>query len=495
MLRRLALQFSHYTLGNLLITLASIVSFPIFTRTFSVEDYGALNLIASLILFWVGVGKLGIQNAITRFHAEVYVGRGKVDESGFLATVLLGMAATGAVATLGWIVMDFVVPADWWGHQGMADLLLPLSGFVLLRVVDSAVNNTLRAQQRSILFNVYGVVRRYLWLAVVLVTIFHFLPGLPGFYLGSFLAEGVTLIAMIVYLVIHHRVRLSGFSYPAYREMLVFGLPMVAHEMALTVLLFGDRYVMQALLGGEALGQYSAAYNFCQYAQGILLSSVSQAVVPMYSRLWEEKGEEATRLFVERALKFYFMLACAVVAGMSAVGGEFLTTLASDKYAPGTIVIPLVIASMVLDSGAVLFGAGMYVMKAVRKIIPWLMLAALINVGLNLLLMPRIGIIAAGVSVMAAYILLAFAAWKIGSAKVRIRVPFGALAKYAVLALVMYVIVTHVSAPGRALDMAVKVATGVVVYTALLAAFDAEARGALTWLRARYAARLGKQGT
>jgi O-antigen/teichoic acid export membrane protein len=43
MLRRLLLQSSHYTVGSLLVTLGSVLSFPILTRAFSLADYGALN--------------------------------------------------------------------------------------------------------------------------------------------------------------------------------------------------------------------------------------------------------------------------------------------------------------------------------------------------------------------------------------------------------------------------------------------------------------------
>lgn len=491
MLGRLVLQSSHYTIGSLLVTLASIVSFPIFTRTFSVADYGALNLIASLLLFWTGIGKLGVQTALSRFHAEVHAGKGALDESQFVSTVLIGMALTGAAATAGFALMALVVPPAWWHHEGMAQLLLPISALVIVRVVDSAVNNLLRAQQRSILFNVYAVARRYIGLAVILVILFNFMPGLDGYYLGTLVSEGAVLLVVVFYLMALHKVTWRGFSAPTFRAMVAFGVPMIALELSGIVLILGDRYVIQAMIGGEALGQYSAAYNLCQYVQTIIFGSVSQAVVPIYSRLWEEQGEAATRRFVERALRFYFMIGLAVVAGMSAVGTSVLTTLASDKYGPGAIVIPFVIGAMCMDYGVSLFGAGMYIFKKNRLIIPFVIAAAVLNVILNILLIPHLGIVAAGVATLVSYVLISAAAWKISAREFRVNLPLADMAKFALLAVVMYFAVMQVSVANHYLEIGLKIAVGVVVYSALLLAFDHDARQALAWFRARLGANFG----
>lgn len=479
MLGRLIHHTSHYTLGSLLVTLASIVSFPVFTRTFSVADYGALNLLSSLLLLWTGIGKLGIQHSIVRFHAEARAGRGPVAEPAYISTVLIGMTATGIAACAGWAIAALLVPVSWWNNDTVARLLLPLTPLLLVRVLDSAASNILRAQQRSVLFNVYAVLRKYLGIAAILVLIFTVLPGLDGFYLGTFVVEAIGLAVILAMLVRGNRLSAAGFSGASFRAMLSFGLPMIAFELAGVVLILGDRYVIQMLMGAEALGHYSAAYNLSQYVQMVIFTSLAQAVTPIYSRMWEEQGEEATRRFVERSLHLYVMIAVPVVAGMSAVGGEVLTTLASEKYAEGAVVIPLVVAGMCIDGGIPLFAAGMYIHKSNRMLVPFMIAAAALNIALNVALIPSMGLLGAAFATFICYLLLAVCAWHLGSRRLQVRFPWADLAKFSVLGLAMYGAVHLVTHPVSWVEVAARVILGAAVYTALVILFDRQARDGL----------------
>ncbi|MCM2326645.1 MAG: lipopolysaccharide biosynthesis protein [Lysobacter sp.] len=485
MLRRLILQSSHYTIGSLLVTLAGIVSFPIFTRTFTVADYGALSLVSSLLLFWTGIGKLGVQHSIARFHAEVVAGRRGISEGAYVTTVLLGMGATGAAAVAGWLLMALAVPDSWWGNPAVPALLLPLSMLVLVRVLDSAVGNVLRAQQRSLLYASYTVARKYLSLALILLLVFHFLPGLRGFYLGTFVVEALAAAAVAFLLYRGTRFSPGDFDVPAFRAMLAFGAPMIGFELAGIMLALGDRYVIQSMMGGEALGRYSAAANLCDYARVVILVSIAQAVTPIYSRMWEENGPQATRLFVERALRLYFMIGLPLVAGMAAVGDDVLTLLATDRYSVGAPVVALLIAGMVADGSIAILGAGIYIHKQNRRIIPWVALAAAINISLNVALIPRFGLLAAAATTLAGYAFLAAAAWRLGARLMPLSFPWREVAKFALLAAIMLAVVHAMPSPGRFAGLAIRIATGVAVYAALVVAFDREARGLLAaaWMR------------
>src|SRR5262249_32692662 len=154
---------------------------------------------------------------------------------------------------------------------------------------------------------------------------------------------------------------LAAFSPPLLGELLSFGIPMmIGYEIAGIILGVGDRYFVQGLMGGEALGIYAAAYNLCQYVQTAFIQSVSQAVVPLYMRIWSEEGEAATQRFVSRALGLYARFGAPVVAGMAAVGPVLLPFVASAKYGAGALIIPWVVAGMVVDGASVLSGAGLF---------------------------------------------------------------------------------------------------------------------------------------
>jgi O-antigen/teichoic acid export membrane protein len=486
MLGRLIRHSSHYAIGSLLVTLASVISFPIFTRTFSVAEYGALNLISSALLLWTGIGKLGIQQSIVRFHAEVVGGSRKLTESEYVTTVLIGMVCTGLAATVGMALATFVIPQSWWQNAQAAALILPVSVLVVVRVLDSGVSNLVRAQQRSLLFVSYSVLRKYIGLGLILVIMFFFVPQLRGFYLGTFLAEAIALILIVGYLIKKHQVSLGKFSPETLKAMVAFGIPMIAFELSGIVLSLGDRYVIQTMLGGEALGKYAAAYNLCEYLQVMLMTSFAQAIMPIYMRMWETKGAEETRQFIERAFKLYIAIGFAVVAGMSATGRDILSLLASEKYAEGAVVIPYVVAGMLIDGVIPLVGAGIYIHKKNRLLIPCVMFCAVLNIGLNVALIPSMGILAAAVATLICYVILAGLAWWIGASKFSIRFPYRDFIKFAGLAVIMYLVVIEVKSANVLVELLLRIFTGIVVYALLVLALDKDARGAMLLLKTRF---------
>ena len=75
MLKSLLVHVSNYTTASVLVTLASVISFPILTRLLSVEEYGVMNLVATALALLVGIGKLGLQHSALRYYSEVRAGK------------------------------------------------------------------------------------------------------------------------------------------------------------------------------------------------------------------------------------------------------------------------------------------------------------------------------------------------------------------------------------------------------------------------------------
>lgn len=476
MLGSLAKHSSHYALGSGLVTLASLISFPLLTRILSVDEYGTLSLIGAVLLLFTGLGKLGMQHSIVRFQAEVSAGKRPVDEAGYVTTVLVGLGITGLLGSAAMAITSLVVPEGWWNNAQVATLLLPVSAFILVRALDSGVINLLRAQQRSVAYNVYVVLKKYFALIAALGVMFLFVPHLRGFYLGTFVAEALVTIVAIAYLSRLRHTSIAGFSIPTFQAMLAFGIPMIAYELSGIILNLGDRYVIQAVMGSEAVGQYSAAYNLCEYLQLMLMSSLAQAVSPIYLKMWEEKGDEETRQFIERTLRFYVLGGVAVLAGASAVGADVLVLLASEKYRAGGVVIPYVVAGMLISGAIPIFAAGLYIHKQNYLMIPFVFASAVLNIALNLWLLPKIGLLGAGIATLVGYSFLALCCWWIGVKRFRVKLPIWETVKFGLLALAMYVIVMQISTENAILTMLLKVLAGVAIYVAAIAAFDRQVR-------------------
>jgi O-antigen/teichoic acid export membrane protein len=395
------------------------------------------------------------------------------------------MGASGLGVAIAWAIVSQAIPATWWNDVRVAGLLLLTSVLVFVRVIESALVNILRAQQRSGMFSLYSVLRKYFELAVVLVALFFVLPGLVGFYTGTIVAEILAVAALGWFVVRKVAVSTRAFSPELSRAMLAFGIPLIASDLGGTLLNVGDRYVIQLMLGGEALGIYSAARNVCDYIQGILIASVGRAIVPMYVRMWEERGEAESRRFIERSLRIYIMIGAAVVAGLTAVGEEILNVLASEKYREGHRLIFFLIAGLVVEGGTSIFGAGLYVFKQ-TKVLMWSVVASVVaNIVLNVTLMPVFGIRGAAIATLLSYSLLAMMLYRFSARRLPIAFPMRDLLKFTAIAWVMYEVVVRVAVPAPGFGLALKIVVGIAVYGALVPTVDRSMREAALVLMAR----------
>ena len=476
---------SNYTLGNGLMIVAGLVSFPILTRVLSVDEYGLMSLIATALTLLVAVGKLGMQHATLRFFSEIQAGKREVGQEAFVATVVYGMGAVGLAATLLWMAASQLVPTQWWNDPRVRPLMLFTAVLILVRVFDSALVNQLRAQERSAALMIYSVVRRYVSLALLLAVLFYVAGNVWGFYAATITVEVLATLAMAVWMYRRRPPRVSDFSPSLFRAMLAFGIPMIGYELSSIVLSMGDRYIIQSLLGAESLGVYSAAYNMCDYIKSMLFGSLVAAAQPMYMRYWEQQGAEVTSEFLARFMRVYMMASMLVIAGLAAIGGQLLGFLASAKYRSGAEVIPYVMAGMAIESVIIITGAGLYIQKRTRTIMLLVFVTAVLNIGLNLLLIPRFGLVGAGLSTLLSYVLLMVVGAVMGRSSLVIPMPLAAALKFGAIALVMYLAVTRLDFHNDLATMIARMALGVVIYASLTLMLDRDARQGVGFVRAK----------
>lgn len=490
MLRRLLTHTLRYSASSLLVTIAGFASFPIFTRVFTVEQYGMVGYVSSLLTFLTVVGKLGLQHSIVRFHASVMAGKRSIDERSYIHTVLVSMALAGvAAAALGSAVVG-LLPAQGLPQHLAPMVLLTALWLVPLRSLDSAVNNLLRAQQRSGLLSLYTVLRRYTVLGVVLGAVLTVQTSLLSFFVATLLAEGLVTLWMVARLLRELRqptsrdgvgegveaspARADG---PMLRSMLLFGLPMIAYEFSATVLNLSDRFLLERLRGAQELGLYAAAYNMCEYAAVILIASLAQASTPMAVKIWEEQGPAATAEFIGRALHGYLLAAGLLLALGASLAADALAVLASRAYLGGAVVVPAVLAGLLLNGCEPLLAVGLQIRKRTGVRVLLMTFSALLNIGLNLVFIPLWGLQGAALATLLSFLVFLVAATSQGRRLVWVEVPWELLIKLGVTGFLTYEAVSWLRGDNPWLNLLIGPLAGVTAYVLLLLLLDEYSRG------------------
>ncbi len=479
--RKLFGHSSHYAIGTVLATLSHLVTFPVLTRIFSVADYGILSLITVGISTVLAISKLGLTTSAVRMYEECRSEGGQFSIENYYSTFFITACAAGSLISLAYAAFVFLF-YDKLFDSAWSGLFLFAAFIICCRTVNAILCSFLRAEQRTKFFNAFSVALTYLGSGLSIFLALFIIKGLWGFYTAQFIAESVALIILFRHLAKRYRPKLNDFSLPLLRISLKFGLPLVGLEFLNHILTYGDRFLIQLFCNPDALGIYSVGYNLASYVSNILLVPLSFAVTPVLMETWARDGEEATRRFLTSTTRYVALVFFPVLAGFITVGDELLLLLASAKYREAGIIIPFAVIGAGFFALANVFNAGLIIHKKTGKILLYSFIAATLNILLNLLLIPKSGIIGAAIATLIAYGFF-FIAISISSfALLSFPLRYGKIFLYLLLSVVMAGCTTMITLDNLLLSLVCKILSGIIVYAVLVVLLDREVRAIVVQL-------------
>jgi len=398
----------NYASAGFVVALAGLITFPLLTRSLTVAEYGILGLATSGLTFFIAVGKLGAQHAVIRFFSQIKNRNLGYSLQQMNSTVFTLFFSLAVLTSIIWLGLGYAVFPSVIDHDHTPTLLTAAAGVIFFRMLGSGVLNFLRAQQRSGVVASAMLIMRCLYVAWVVAFITLTSVSPHHVLIAMILAELVGLVFLMRQYWPSFHFSVNDISSPLAKAMLAYGLPLMMLESLGLILRLSDRFLIGALLDEDTLGMYSASYNFTAYLDLIILASLAQAIKPMYMEMWESSGSKQTRAFLSRGLQLFLIIGIPFVAIFSLVGPHLLNFLASPKYAPGTVVIPFVALSYLLEGSTHFLAAGLYIKKNTKGLMVWGAIAAVINIALNLIVIPKYGIVGAAVVTVISYAIFMF---------------------------------------------------------------------------------------
>jgi len=483
--RKLVQQSSHYLSGNTLMMLSGFVSFPILTRIFSVSDYGTLNLMSSSLVIAIAICKMGLQNSVTRFYEEFKRDNRQAD---LYSTIFLSVLSVSLVfAFLSWMVTQWIKT-----DVVSGDTLALFSFIAVLIVIRSGyeiLSTFLRAEQRTKLLNAIAVGVRYGSLSLSLIIVFWIMRNLYGFWFGVMLGEGVVAVALAFVYIRSRKLQCGEFSFPVLRKALQYGVPLFAWDIIGSIFIYADRYLVQYYLGSEALGIYSAGYNLSQYMYEFLAHPLNRAILPVAMAAWVQKGEEETKEFLSKTLRYYLLIAIPGTFGFIAVSENVVLLMASEKYREAAELIPYIVVGGMTFAGCLVFRTTLLIKQKTGLLACLMVFACILNIVMNVLLIPRCGLVGAALSTLLSYLSLVALIVFFSLRHLPIRIETVPILRYVLFGFIMFLVVGEIEFGSAAGSLGGKVVCGVVIYGALVSIFDREIREKA---RGLVNARLGK---
>jgi O-antigen/teichoic acid export membrane protein len=265
-----------------------------------------------------------------------------------------------------------------------------------------------------------------------------------------------------------------------------YSLPLVLTHTATWVLQLSDRYVLQLFRSNVEVGIYSASYSVADNGLGLILSIFQMSFVVLATQVFERDGDNAAARFIERSVRVYLLASIPAVVGMSVLGQSLVAVMTGPEYAEGSRIVPLVSLATLFSGLAFWRRTAFMFYKRTNLSLLVVGVAALVNIGLNFILVPRFGYMAAAVTTLIGYMVLDAASRIISKRLMRWRIPMANVGRIAAasagMGLVLFAFLRF-SELTPIVDVLFGIPLGVAVYVVGLVVFGEVRRGDLLELR------------
>lgn len=444
----------------------SFFSIPIITRLFPPEDYGNYVLVMATVSVLSALTTAWLGSSVIRFF-PVYNKQGRLDE--FYATVI--KLTLLSILSVFFIMAGTMVLAQGYFSKTLYSLMRIGALIFLVSAFYSMLLSALRANRKVTWYSFFTVWRSVTGIGLGIILVIAFYYGVKGLLWGQLIS--MIIILPLVYKAAVGKLHLKyGKIHSAMtKEMAKYGFPVAIVNLATWMLSLSDRYILEFFRGSHEVGLYSASYAVSEKTIFIIASIFMMAEGPLAINMWENETKENNQDFRTKITRYYLMVALPAAVGLSVLARPAINVLTASGYHPAYKIIPWVAFGAFLIGVDHRFSYIFVFYKRTDLNMYCVLSAALLNIGLNFLLVPKFGYIAAAITTFISYAFMLILVILVSRRFFVWEFPFKSLAKTAsasgVMALVIYPVGNSITA-SPLINLAIAVFLGAAVYLVAL---------------------------
>jgi len=421
-------------------------------RFFTEIEFGKLSFALSFTGLFIILIDLGTRLLLVREIAS-----DKKNASSYLTNVL-AIKITSSVIVFGLISMLI----NWLNYPQDTIAAVYIGAMI---IIFESLSNSLRSvfqafekQEYTALTKVIRVVLRFSLTLPLLFAGFKLVPVLSAYLL-------VQIVNFIVMLVIANkkfiRIDLRLIEKNRMLDFVKRGFPFLLSSAFVMVYFRIDITMLSLMSGDAAVGWYNAAYTLIDALTSIPIA-LNAALLPILVVLYKKNKKKLEKIY-KLGLKAVFLLSIPICFGGIVVANKLILLLFGDKYTESVIALQVLLWVLIPLFVVHILGAMLITIKKEKMGVPVLFFTSLLNIVLNLYMIPRYSIVGAGISTIISELFYFAAYYYIISKEFKKVNLFKYIIKPLIAGLIMVIILSFID-----LNVFLMIGVGAVVYALMI---------------------------
>ncbi|MCH3965039.1 MAG: oligosaccharide flippase family protein [Clostridium sp.] len=379
-----------YAIGNFGSKVLSFILLPFYTYYLSTNDYGYFDLITTTVALLTPIVTFQIYDGLYRYLLE---SKDDAESAHVISNSFFMITRNLMVFSIIYIIF---IQFKSFKYEYL--ILLQID-FSILSVLWSQIA---RGFRKNVDYSVSGIISTVVILVsnILFITIMHMKVG--SLIVSNILSSIIIIIYLDGKLKIHNYIKLKLNNNIIKRKLIVFSIPLIPNVISWWLMNVSDRYFLTFYKGVEANGIYAISNKFPSIL--IMLNTI-------FNLAWQESaiteyGSKDRNVFYTRMFNVLMTFQFTAVIGLLAFTKFIMHLMVNVKFESAWMFVPFLYIGTIFNSFSLFYGTGYLSSKDTIGAFYTSVIGGVINVIINIALIPVIGIQGASFSTMIAFLVM-----------------------------------------------------------------------------------------
>lgn len=355
---------------------------PLYTSILSTQEYGIADLINTVINFAYPVLTLAIAESTLRFAMD----HNKNPEDVLYTSLLFEIISI--------VLLIIISPLIMRGKSTFSEYWYVFVFTYAVFNMHNCFSNYAKAIGKTRLYAVQGILQTVSVIVSNIVLLVVFKLGVYGYLFSIIVGYVVPSVLICVECNIVKGIKSFHIQGKLLAEMLNYSVPMIPTLLAWSANTSIDKFMIIGFIGLGASGIYSVAHK---------IPSILTTILSIFTQAWqlsaiENYGKEGqsdinSKIFV--CFNFVNICCCLMI---TLIAKPLSRILFSNDYFTAWTCVPLLTASAVFSANSGFLAANFRAAKKTKDLFVSVLIGAIVNVILNLLFIPWLGVVGASLA-------------------------------------------------------------------------------------------------
>ena len=375
-----------FTIGNLATRLIVFFLIPLYTNVLSTSEYGVVDLIITVATLIIPVLTLNIMESVMRFNLDKGVNHNEITKIGL---IILGFA----------IVFGLVLIPVCYLYNPFKGLGIYLYLYCISSAACQIALADLRGKELLVQYSLGNVINTFLIAGFNILFLVYLKLGISGYLLAYIIAN--TMVAIYaLYVGKGYKAIWVKYDKAKMKEMIMYSVVLIPNSFMWWIMNSSDHIMVTEMIGVEANGIYAISYKF---------PTLISTVTGIFNQAWsysaiKEEDSEDIAIYTNKIFREMINIIMLVGLGIMTFIKPFLKIYVANNYYVAWKYTPFLIIGCVFLTLGTFMSTSYTVHKDSKGFLLSGTIGAMLNILLNLILIPKIGVYGAAIATCVSYI-------------------------------------------------------------------------------------------